>query len=340
MNQVSALYFDGKTSRSHEVEIQFYPPEQIRITGLDRDLYYKFSDVKLSPRVGNTPRSIYLPEGAKCETTDNETIDLIQKQISKKGWQIFVHKLESKLHLAIAVFIIGLIGLFWIVESGLPRLSKRVAFDLPESVNSSLGRDGLKVLDETFLSPSELKEEKKREIHSLFDDLIQGFPEGKPFKLVLRKSKVLKANAIALPSGIIILTDDLILLAENENELIAVLAHEFGHVIHRHALRSLFQYSAAALLISVITGDVTSMTSLSTGLPVLFLQNKYSREFETEADRFSLEFLKDRNISPIHFVDFFQKLTKDEDSENSIVNYLSTHPSTSERLKMFQETEG
>src|ERR687897_2075663 len=45
----------------------------VRCTGLE--LCYSLSELELAPRVGATPRSILLPDGAKCETRDHDAVD-------------------------------------------------------------------------------------------------------------------------------------------------------------------------------------------------------------------------------------------------------------------------
>ena len=77
------------------------------------------------------------------------------------------------------------------------------------------------------------------------------------------------ANAVALPAGIIIMTDALVELSENDEELAAVLAHEIGHVRNRHALRALLQNSVVAGSIILVTGDASSAGSIAAGIPTL-----------------------------------------------------------------------
>ena len=84
------------------------------------------------------------------------------------------------------------------------------------------------------------------------------------------------ANAFALPNGTIVVTDDLVKLAEHDDELVAVLAHEIGHVVSRHALRRVLQDSGVMLLVAGITGDIVSISSLAAALPTLLIEAKYS----------------------------------------------------------------
>ena len=92
----------------------------------------------------------------------------------------------------------------------------------------------------------------KARFHSAVADLDPRYG----FHLELRRSEVVGANAFALPDGTIVVTDALVHLAENDEELLAVLAHEIGHVVHHHALRSVMQNSAVALLLAFALGVV------------------------------------------------------------------------------------
>ena len=280
MIEIAASFYDGKTSQRQEVRISFHPSGLLRITGLERDLVHSMSEVRISPRIGNTPRSIYLPGDAKCETLDNDTIDAVLGFHGRSGWQQFVHKLESKLGWVLAALVITIVGAWGLVQFGIPALAKSAAFALPESVDAALGQDGLKVLDQLVFSPSDVEEDLQGQFLAIFGAMTQGLTDVRDMRLEFRKSDLIGPNALALPSGVIVVTDELVLLAEHEEELIAVLAHEIGHVMNRHTLRRLLQNSAAALVIASLTGDVTSLTALSAGMPTLLLETKYSRAFE------------------------------------------------------------
>lgn len=339
MMEITASFYDGKTSQRKEVRIHFDPAGQMWITGLESDLTYALSEIRISPRVGNTPRSIYLPGDAKCETLDNETIDAILRLQGRSRWQAFLHKLESRLGYVLLLLVLTVVGSWGLVEYGIPALAKRAAYAIPESVDAALGQDGLKVLDRVLFSPSDLEEKRQSQLRSLFDDMTQGLAEVHDFRLEFRKSDRVGPNAFALPSGIIVVTDDLVLLAKHQNELIAVLAHEIGHVIHRHTLRILLQRSVVVLVIASVTGDVTSVTALSAAMPTVLLEAKYSRAFEMEADQFALQYLRSRNIPPKYFADILLRLEKETGYGSVKHNYLASHPATSERVKMFKAEE-
>jgi predicted Zn-dependent protease len=176
-------------------------------------------------------------------------------------------------------------------------------------------------------------------LRARFAAMTEPLADGHTFRLEFRRSGRIGPNAFALPSGIIVVTDELVMLAEHENEIVAVLAHEIGHVRHRHGLRTLLQNSAVALLIASVTGDLASVTALSAALPTLLVEAKYSRAFETEADRFALEYLREHRIPPAHFADMLSRLDVAIGRKREVHDYLASHPVTSERIRMFREAQ-
>lgn len=336
MRALKATYYDGKTSKRQEVQIYFDNPRQLRVSGLAHELSFSLAEVRIAPRVGNTPRSIYLPGGAKCDTTDNDAVDRILEHRRSGGWHAFVHKLESRLGYVVLALVITVASVWGFIQYGIPAIAKQVAYSLPPAVDTALGKGSLSALDQAFFSPSELSEQKQKELRAAFTAMTRDLADEHSFRLEFRKGGAVGANALALPSGIVVMTDELVALGEHRNELVAVLAHEIGHVTHRHALRRLLQDSATVLLIVAITGDAMSITSLSATVPTLLIETKYSRDFEREADRFALGYLKENNINPRQFADILSRLEQSRPGESDIPNFLSSHPATKERIKAFQ----
>jgi predicted Zn-dependent protease len=334
---LSASFYDGKTSAKKDVELQFYASGELIIRGLEGDLKYSLDDVRISARVGNTPRSLYLPDGAKCETSDNDAVDALLERHRRHRGSAWLHKLESKLRYVVLALVVTVVVALGFVQYGVPLLAKHVAEVLPASVDTALGEEGLAVMDRLFFAPSELYEPRQRELQSIFSDIAEASTDDHEFKLVFRKSPRVGANAFALPSGIVVVTDELVSLVRDDNELIAVLAHEIGHVVHRHALRRMLQDSTVVLVIAAITGDVTSITSLAATIPVVLVEAKYSRDFEREADNYALSYLRANTISPRHFADILLRMEQSTPARTEVPGYLSTHPATEERVQRFSE---
>ena len=139
------------------------------------------------------------------------------------------------------------------------------------------------------------------------------------------------ANALALPGGSIVVTDGLVQLAENDEQIMAALAHEMGHVDYQHGLRSALQNSLTALLMAGLLGDITSVSSLSATLPTILVENRYSRKFELEADAYAVALLQSQQIDPEQLVRMLVLLEHTHQTAKKF-DYLSSHPETNKRI--------
>lgn len=180
-------------------------------------------------------------------------------------------------------------------------------------------------------------------------------PKGSPhqFKVSVIGSTI--PNAFTLSNGKIYFFSGLLNDAESQEEVIGVLAHEIAHVEKRHHMRNLVKAGGTSLAISLLVGPgLGNMEFLETftelGSTILVL--KFSRDFETEADITSIEYLKSQNLSTSGLLTFFQRMQEleketlesedkpqdanaknDEVVTKSLTDFLSTHPATEERMK-------
>ena len=199
-----------------------------------------------------------------------------------------------------------------------------------------LGDGALLALDELLFEPSTLDAVWRDGLERRFEDMIEESDlEAGRVQLVFRASPVMGPNALALPSGIVVMTDELVRLAQDETEVLAVLAHEIGHIRHRHSLRGVLQNSSVALMIASLTGDLASLTSISAALPTLLVQLKYSRDFELEADDYAVDMLNGMGIDPTKLGDILLRMT--DDGTGDLPDYLSTHPGSAERMRRIAE---
>lgn len=300
------------------------------------------AQVTVSSRLGRTPRFLRFPDGGCFETADNDAIDRLLTPL--RPAHDLAHRLESRLRY-VALGLLVTVAVVWGgVRYGIPALAQTVAYALPPAVDRQIGDGALELLDAQLLGPSTLDAAEQARLQAVFAPLLAPVSTpARPVTVVFRAGRHgLGANALALPSGTIVFTDQLVRLAVRDEELLAVLAHEIGHVEGRHALRQVLQASALGLVVTAVTGDVSSVSSLVTAIPVLLTQLGYSRSFEFEADRYAVRTLATQGIPAAHFGAMLSRLDRDPDckpeadcaaSESGWQDYLSTHPATEERLR-------
>jgi len=334
MTRLTATYYDGLTSQATSVELSLDEQGNLHVLGLPNPLSYPLSAVRISPRLGNTTRSVSFPGGAKCETDDHEALEALDRRAGRGGGSRFLHSLESSwryaLGAAVLLLLVGAVGTKW----GIPIVARRIADAVPAAMAYDIGQGTLEVLDRTLLEPSQLDPEPRARLERAFEVMAAKYPD---LPLTLNFRRGVGPNAFALPDGTVIATDELVELAKNDEEVLAVLAHEIGHVHHRHSLRMALESSTVVLLVSAYLGDVTQLTTLSAALPGIYAQAQYSRDHESEADTFALDYLKRSGIPLKHFADILRSLQKASgpDPERGL-QYLASHPPTTERIRRFE----
>lgn len=335
MSMLNARYYDGKTSQAHAVTLHLDSSAQLHLVGEGLTICYAQALVRVAPRVGNTRRHLYFADGAQCEIDDNDAVDALFNQPLTRNHHL--HRWESGLHYALIAMLLTLVITWGGIVYGIPALAKQIAFHLPVATDQLIGKQALAELDQHFLRPSKLPAVRQAALNRLFATLQRDIPHAQSYQLVLRDSEIIGANALALPSGVIVMTDPLVKLAQQEDELIAVLAHEIGHLQQRHAMRQTLQNSATALVVMALTGDIGSSTSLAAGLPTLLVQAKYSRDFEREADDFSFTYLKQHHYPTTALTGILLRMEKRESEADSLLDYFATHPATQARAKRAEE---
>lgn len=345
MTKIPAAYFDGSSARRVRVELTFDDEGQVRVDGDGVHRAWPDADVEIGPRLANTPRIVHFPDGGKCETEDNDALDQIVARRGGYSAQSWLHRIESHWpHVTLAVAVA--IGTAWLtLEFVLPWAAVRAVHAIPPSMESEMGEEGLRTLDRILFEPTELPAPEQSRVRALFDSMSHQLRRARPAsgadaralalpaRLVLRSSPRVGANAFTLPGGIVVLTDELVQLAADEDELLGVMAHEMGHHAHRHVLRGLLQSSMTALFLAVAFGDLSSVTGLSATLPTYLVDAKYSRRFELEADRFAAEYLDATGRSRMALARILERLGEANGADEvSSLDYLSSHPATPERI--------
>lgn len=333
--ELSARFFDGKSSQAQSVRLLLGKDARVHVLGDGINRALALTELDIAPRIGNTPRSLRLPDGAQIEISDNNLLDDYLRQHQPRPFQAWVHYLESHIGYVLLAVVLTSSFTWGMLTEGIPWLAEQAAYALPTEVDRKLGQGTLTLLDRGFLEPSQLPTEDRQRLSERFQDMAALLAAGEPYRLEFRGGGKIGANALALPSGIIVLTDELVALSENDDEVASVLAHEIGHLAHRHSIRMVMQDSALVLLVTAITGDAFSTSSLVAALPTVLAHAQYSQAFETEADAFAYEYLTQANIPTQVFADMMLRIAGD-DADSAVAQYLSSHPGTQERIQRFR----
>jgi Zn-dependent protease with chaperone function len=332
---IRANLYDGRTSAATSARLNIVRSEgdpYLSIKTGDSEVLVALSEVSISDRVGAIPRSLHLFGGRSLQVLDNAEFDQLLHDLGSAGDESIIRKLEKRWRYAAAAVLVLAVGSAAFIRYGAPMLAERAMRFIPPAMDSAIGADSLTLLDRIAFKPSTLKNERQTQLQQLFAEVSRGAAaDSDHYRLELRGGGAVKANALALPSGIVVLTDELEHLAINDNELRGVLAHEVGHLANRHAMRQLVQSSAAALLLGGIFGDVTGVSALVTAVPTVLVNSAYSRDFEREADKYAFRWMAQHHVAPGELGNLLTRLTQAEGEDRS--GYLAGHPSLRERVK-------
>ena len=331
---IEGTYFDGRSARGVPARLLTAVDGRCDLQIDDQQRCIDMASVKVSARIAHIPRRIDFSGGGHFETLDNDGIDALQIQHAQHPGLVQWFERQWKVALFSLLSVVLVAALFF--AFGVPWLSQRVAQVLPVSADAHLGRGVLEVLDGRLLKPSALSASRQLELQQRFDEVIRNQRDAGNWQFELRDAPIVGANAFALPGGTVVMTDQLVALAQHDEELMAVLAHEVGHVRRRHGLRQLLQGLGVSAMAMAVFGDVTSLSTLTGAAPAL-LQAGYSRDMEREADAYSRAWMQQQGIAQRRFDDLMCRLAAAHGSQSdSTYNYFSSHPSISERARCTQ----
>ena len=217
--------------------------------------------------------------------------------------------------------------------------AQAVANVIPHALREAIGRKAMAELTGDHRECTSA--EGTKALDTLVGELSTASESGKLFSVRVVNWDLV--NAFAVPGEQIVISGGLIEAAQSADEVAGVLAHEMGHGIELHPEAGIIRSMGVSALIQLLAGGNTGSL---TNVGALLLELRYSREAEHEADTHALRILKNADISPKPFGDFFKRLMKIESGGSSKSDssgkaqssadtaIFSTHPPTPERAKM------
>ena len=243
---------------------------------------------------------------------------------------------------------------------GLALAAPAATQDLPSGlpdIGSSAG-EMLSPAQEQMYGEMTLRELRRYDV-LLEDPLIEAYVQNLGFRLVARSERPQQPftfftirsrdiNAFATLGGYIGMNAGLLLTADSEDEVAAVLAHEISHVTQRHVLRGAERAQKDALPIMLgmlgamiaaaqtdVDGDATQ-AALMSGLALMQQrQINYTRSNEHEADRIGIQTLARAGYDPLAMAGFFARMERAMRGNQGgwqAPEYLRTHPVSTTRI--------
>jgi Zn-dependent protease with chaperone function len=355
-------WFDGRQPKPHRVWVRRVGDELV-LRGMSalepNEQRYRLRDIRWPERRSHGLRQAELPDGGLIQHGDAGEWDQWFAANGLRESPVVVWMQSWRGALGAALGTVAFLAVAWLW--GVPLLSGAIARSIPHSIETSIGDVSMKQLAALFLDPSELPQDQQTRIRRDFDRLVQAaYPQGDApqWRLAFHNSEALGANAFALPGGQIVVTDDLVkMLDDVPDATLGVLAHELGHVEHRHGLDLVVRASLVSALVGVVIGDASGFLAT---VPATLVTQGYSRDAEREADAHAAAMLHASGISPAVMATFFERVTDpkyqpkgkrvrapgdeeaptsdaDAEEESSTLSIgVASHPDEAERIRFFK----
>lgn len=349
-------HFDGVSARARRVHVTVVgstlllsDPE----AGQRDSLQLPLADVQWPERTRHGPRVAHFRLGGSVQALDVHAWDAWLRSAGIAESAV-VRAQQSWRLTAVAVLLLLILaatGYRW----GVPWLTHGVVAALPLSADRAIDEAVLNALDGTLLLPSKVTAARQQELREAVARAEARHPHPIAHQLLFRSSAKLGngadartrlgANALALPGGTVIVTDEMLALLQGRDDvLLGVVGHELGHVRQRHGMRMLIQASLIGLAAQIAWGDLSSVLATA---PVVLGQSAYSRDFEREADDEGIVFMRLNGISPNVMSVLFDRLgashaARDPDKTASKQGVdlgiaWASHPSDAERRQRFRD---
>jgi len=331
--KIDGRYFEANASTSCAVTLEGSSKDKLRVEV--RGDFFDVEYISVSDRLAGVPRKIRFSDGSIFETDFDNAVDQLLEM--EKGFGSSMSRLEAswKVVAVLAVTCIGLV--YGIFTYGLPAAAAGAAAVTPSIALTAIDNGALGSLDATIFEKSKLPQIDKDRLQKMFVEIIaaSGQISPKP-KLLFRDSPVIGPNAFALPGGTVIFTDQIIELAENDDELAGVVAHEIGHVTYKHGLKQIYRVLGVGFMIGVIGGDSSQLIDEVVTQAALIQNFSYTRGFEEEADKNSVVLMEKLNRDPFAFINLLDRIIPPQKDKGSDTSWYSTHPGNKDRRKNIQ----
>jgi predicted Zn-dependent protease len=148
-------------------------------------------------------------------------------------------------------------------------------------------------------------------------------------------------NAFASPGGIVHITRGALGLVRSEAELAGVLAHEIGHVAHKHTVNAIKKNRTVQLGTNEsLSNRAPFVDKMANKAYEMVLENKFDRGDEMDADKVSVTLTEKAGYAPGTLAAFLARLddrNKDQPAQNGL---FASHPETKERIDTIKKLAG
>lgn len=361
-----AKWFNGRSSRARDVLIALEPGRKgpaLRLHVLDlahaASRRFEHAEVEWPPQwsAGRAPARITVA------LRGHGSVEIDQPQAWQEALAAagarpgLAQRMQTRWPVLLGVLAVAAIGLVTFYRYGTPWAAAQLTRQVPLEWELSMSQQALLQGDQRWLQPSQLDAQRQAELRAQFtgllarlDPQLKRYPAYAPrYELQFRRG--IGPNAFALPGGTVVMTDELVQTAArqglSDDALMGVLAHEIGHVEHRHGTRLVVEQGVLNIGLGLALGDVSNMVSMAS---TLLTGLSYRRQHESESDCFAIALMARARRPTAPMAELLLGMSRPDAhpagapgqaAERSVLgDWLSTHPATPQRAELLKAGAG
>ncbi len=338
MREVFGDFNDGRSAAAHQVAVRL-DTNGLNITSEGAGVlqHWPYADLRaIDPPHADAP--LRLTSRANPDARLRLGDPAFVEELRRKAPHLFLRGLaQPNVRRNAGIIILTLLVLGLALWQGVPRLSAPLARLIPMQWEQEFGlafRDRLLAGARTCQSVA-----GTAALSQLSERLTASLARPPPLTVVVADRATV--NAFALPGGHIVILQGLLDKAQSADEVAAVLAHEIGHVRHRHPTQMAIRVAGIGLFADLLTGDGSALAELAGQVGGMLLLLSYSREMERQADAYGRDLLQKAGLSTAALARFFAHLAAEAPTAGGgkLLGYLSSHPPLEERIAVADKDE-
>lgn len=334
---IAAVWFDGRSARAVPVSARLEGADLVLDGGSAGEHRFAARQVQWPERTRHGRRVAHLLGGGSLAFDDAAGFDAWRRAAGHRdSWVVRAQQHWRATAAALSTLVLVLVaGYLW----GVPWAAARLAAAVPAGVDQAVGDSALAQLRDHLLKPTAVPAAAQQQWRERFAAVVdRAWPQaGRPdWQLHFARGGRLGANALALPGGHIVVTDELLQLLEGADDaVLGVLAHEYGHVRRRHGLQAVVRFGLVSAATSVALGDFSTLLA---GVPALLAHLGYARDAERDADTDAAHALASAGLDPAAMAQWFERLAaRPQGRGRAVPIAFASHPADAERMRFFRE---
>ncbi|MFN8277868.1 MAG: M48 family metallopeptidase [Chitinophagales bacterium] len=325
-------YFDGKSSTGFPCTINLTPNGiQIVYVGTDlkrNEVTWPIAGIhqgdyerteKITLKFGDLPYQYLLVSNPQFYP--DLTHQFPGKKFNSTDFEFFRTRGFAGILMVFAALMVAAV-LFYVY--GIPAIADRFAQFMPQLYEEQLGNS----LYSKTLEDYDVDQPRTKVMNAFWRNM--DYSTAYPVQITVVDEN--DDNAFAFPGGHIVVYNGILKHIRTEEQLVALLSHEYSHVSLRHTSRAIMRALSNYMFISVLFGDISGATAVAMQHADNLKTLHFSRELETQADDNGLALMQQHGFNPKGMLDLFYFLQTSHEETELVPRFLSTHPLTAERI--------